>query len=561
MPKPADRSATLDCVFLFAIVVFSALPYLSQLGFYSDDWTAQARLAQSTSQGLRGTARDLVQGDPLGVVRPVPLAYLIVEFKVFGRHALGYHAMNTLVLALAIVFLYLAIRESGVGRWLAFAIALVYGMLPHYSTDRFWISAHQATLSMAFAFIGMYALLRSLRCPETYSKRWTVLAFIALLFSFLTYEVAVPMIMMFVIAIVVREYFRGRAASHLAIKHLGGVIVSLLLLLLVGVLKVRMQNRMTVHTHSVAHLAVVLLHLAQRSPHVLWLAARFNFWDFGLRLPAVFAGLHRHGAITFTGVAFSAAIAVAVAIYMWRVIDPLQLPNVRASLWLLGMSFVLFGLGFAIFALGDSDSTSVGLDNRTAIASALGAACAWVGFAAFLCGAVRSQVFRARLLSLSIALICGTNCLVLYGTSFFWAGAVAQQSAILHILGANVPTLPNGSVLLLDGYCRYYGPAVVFETNWDTTGAIQLLYHDKSLIADAVAPTLHLGETAVETSIYNERAGNYPYGDHLFVFHVGRQSLAPWPSKVAASTYLRAMDPKQDSGCPAAQEGIGEKVF
>ena len=36
--RRSGRIEFVDCAFLFGIILLSALPYLSGLGFYSDDW-------------------------------------------------------------------------------------------------------------------------------------------------------------------------------------------------------------------------------------------------------------------------------------------------------------------------------------------------------------------------------------------------------------------------------------------------------------------------------------------------------------------------------------------
>ena len=50
--KPPDRPGLPDCLMLLGVVLFSALPYLLGLGFYSDDWAFQAMLDHASRQGL-----------------------------------------------------------------------------------------------------------------------------------------------------------------------------------------------------------------------------------------------------------------------------------------------------------------------------------------------------------------------------------------------------------------------------------------------------------------------------------------------------------------------------
>lgn len=194
MKKLSDRSVMQDCVFLFSVVFLSALPYLFKLGFYSDDWDYQEVLTRFSGQGIGAMLRELVESDPTMKLRPIQSAYLVLSFKIFGRQATPYHVVNIVMLGLVTVLLYLVLRELPLERWTAFVVALTFSLLPHYSSDRIWISAVQAPLCMAFAFLGVYALLRSLRREGKYSNTWVALAVLSFVLSVLSYEVALGLI-------------------------------------------------------------------------------------------------------------------------------------------------------------------------------------------------------------------------------------------------------------------------------------------------------------------------------------------------------------------------------
>jgi hypothetical protein len=128
-------------------------------------------------------------------------------------------------------------------------------------------------------------------------------------------------------------------------------------------------------------------------------------------------------------------------------------------------------------------------------------------------------------------------------------------------VATNVRSLPAGSVLLLDGFCRFSGPGVIFETDWDAGGVIQLLLNDSTLSGDVVSRNMRFGDAAVKTSMYGSPEGSYTYGNQLFVYNVKTRTLANLPSRKASNEYLHQMNPTGDSGCPAGQEGFGTKVF
>jgi hypothetical protein len=158
-------------------------------------------------------------------------------------------------------------------------------------------------------------------------------------------------------------------------------------------------------------------------------------------------------------------------------------------------------------------------------------------------------------------MICGANSLVVSGITSFWADAASQQAAVLKSVANHVHSLPQGSVLLLDGFCRYSGPGIVFEEADDTTGAIELTLSDFSLGGDVISPAMRFSETAVETSPDGQFSDHYHYGDHLFVYNLQRKSLTMLRSKAAATSYLSAVNPTGDGGCPAGEEGDGAQIF
>lgn len=555
MKKPSDRPALTDCALLFGIEILSTMPYLFGLGFYSDDWDTQAKFAHLSGQGLGTIIGEGFQSSPEMLVRPVTIVYGAAELKAFGQHPIPYHIVNSVVFGIVVVLLYLALRELRIGRWLALAISVIFGLLPHYSTDRVWITSHQTTLSMAFAFLGIYAMLRATRPEQQSHRRWVVVAVVALLLSMLSYEVAIGLIVASVGVAAWRRYAVVRASSQRAFAKWGGLAIATGILLAVGILKTRLQTRMPYHHHFFTHLGALTWHAIDQ-------AIRFNFWTYSLHMPAVLGALYHKSALTLTAFGMAVVIACLVGSYLWRGMESSSIPTRRTCLWLIVLGFVLFGLGFALFFPGlEVDFSSAGLSNRVEIVSALGASCTLVAMVGLACSVLKSQSVRVRAFSLAIGLICGMNSLVVSGIGFFWVDAASQQSTILKSVVTNVRSLPHGSVLLLDGFCRYSGPGVVFETGWDATGAIQLALADFSLSSDVVSPNMHFHDAAAESTMYGQPWGQYAYGNNLFVYNMRRQVLTSLPSRESANAYLGEMNPTGDGGCPAGKEGDGTKVF
>ncbi len=536
------------------VVFVSAFPYQFGLGFYLDDWQYMGTLDRFSADGLITMVRQMIEVDPHFVFRPVQLTWLVLGFKAFGMKPIPYHIIVSAALSLVAVFLYIALWELLMNRWLAFVIALLFGLLPHYSTDRLWIASQQAVLCMAFAMLGIYALSRSVRHEEPHAVNWLALAVSAFVLSILSYEVALGLIIGAFGVIGWRKYTEIRRSSKSSPASLGYLAGTLVALLLVAIAKARMQTMVVYHHHFFAR-------LGERIWHVIVQAFLFNFWTYGLHMPSLLVRLYRESALSWAAISVAALIASVITVYLWRFMDPLAIPSRRACLWLIAVGFVLFGLGSALFfSNSTTDFSSLGVQNRVAIASALGASFVLVAFVGVICSILKNDLLRVRAFSILIGIICGANSLAVSGIAHYWEVAAQRESMILNSVSANVHSLPHGSVLLLDGFCVNSGPAFLFLSDDDTTGALALTLNDDSLVGDVITRDTRFGSSTVNTTIFGNPEDSFPYGDHLFVYNVRHGLLAALASREAAEKYLQAVSPAEDRSCPAEGDWDGTNV-
>jgi len=547
-------STLIDCAFLFAAILISAMPYVGGLGFYADDWDYLGILTHDSGRGFVAQFRGLAHEEPAMIIRPVHPLYFIGCFRAFGLHPLPYHILNAVFISLAVVFLYLVFREFLKERWPAFCIALVFGVVPHYSSDRFWFTGQIVNFSVIFLFLGTWLVFRSFEA--NHPKRNLVFGIAFLVLSVLSYEITLGWIVVLMGWIAFRAFAKVRR-NQSTLKSLGYIATVLLPFAAVGAWKIFRQSRISRHHHFWSNLGLHTTNAIQE-------AFRFNFWSFGAKMPSLLIALHRGSALTWCGLVVSVLVGVAVPIYLGYSMDPGDLPSRRKCLSLMVLGILIFGLGFVLFfpnARETLEFTTAGLDNRVAMASAPGAACILVAFAGLISSCFKWPSWRLRTFGVLIGFIFTANCLVVDGIAHYWVDAASKQRQILQSLARDVPSLPSGSVLLLDGFCRYSGPGFVFETDGDATGAVQIAFGDPSLRSDVVSPDLHFERSAVTTTYYGAPEERYSYADDLFIYNARSRTLRTLRSFEDARSYLRIENSAADRGCPIARDGNGVTIF
>jgi hypothetical protein len=553
------KVAIQDCLFLFGISLLSGLPYIGRLGFYSDDWFVWATFYGAKDQSLCGILRRLL---PNGWgVRPVQRLYQALTYSNFGLHPLPYHLGNTLVLAGAAVLFYVSLRELRLPHFVTLAVSLVYDLLPHYATDRFWIAAHQAVLSQALFFLGLYAALRAVRGDRACSLCLKAVSILSFALSLLSYEVTfglLPVCFLLIGYCTYKKRWRdGNKPQTLIFTDLGYFIVAAVSLGLILLYKVQQTNRVSFPSHHPS-----LTHIAQQVWNVVKVAIRFNVLHYGVGLPRVAFALYRFSGAGASLVIVTAVIASSVLPYLnWTFKQSRSaLLSRNGALCLIGGGFVLFLLDYVPFLVLVSEFSTDGVNNRVTIAAAIGAACVLVGGTMLLILACVPTKLQSLSFCVAIAAICALNYVCIASFAECWAKAYVQQREIVSEVRKNV-NLPPGSTVLLDGFCRYVGPAPVFETWWDSGGALQIAYADDTLKADVVSPNMEIDDDAITTKFYVYEGKRYVYGESLWLYNVRRKITLQLIDNLVARNYLRTINPDQNSGCPAGAEGIGSPMF
>jgi hypothetical protein len=537
-------------VFLAAMVVLSCLPYLGGLGLYSDDWTFLAALhdADGSYRGLLAAVMPIELA-----TRPVQGVVLATLYWLFGLNILGWHAANCAILAGAVLLFYHSLRLLGVARIVALGSALVFGLLPHYSTARFWIAVFQANAAVFLYFLSLYADTRFVARSRGLGWLWKAVGTVALAGSLLAYEVTA---LLFVVNVVVLLVFAGVRRHGKWVRQAMPTALALASNLLVLALTVGYKVTTTVRTDVVAGYRF-------RALRIFTEAAPVHFGDYGLALPVRVGQALRHYPDAAV-IVVSGLIGLITAAYLLLVARRTAVRPRHLFAWpaVILVGAVLFVAGYGVSLMTwEIGFHMTGANNRTAIGATIGVAWVFVGVIGWISSALPTEAVRRGSFAVLLGLLAASGTLLTGTVAGFWVDAWRQQQALIETIQQRFPALPAGSALLLDGICPYEGPAPVFATGWDTTGMLQLTYLDRSLRGDVMKPNTVLTPEGVRTMLFDDVINLYPYGEDLIVLHVGRSVSWRLTSQDVAREYLEAVSIPGRPRCPPYTDGDGADIF
>jgi hypothetical protein len=530
------RGAAFDLMFLSAAIAVSTIPYVRRLGFYHDDYHFLGLLATADDRTFGGLLEALRDGVPKQNLRPAQQVLFAGLYDLFGTDPRPWHVLGAVLLVGMGATLYLLLRELLLPRPLAVALSLLYAVLPHYATARFWPATFAELLSMMLLFVSLYAVLRAARAQKLGLAAWLLLAVVTLTISVLAYEVAMPL---FLLAPALVVYRRGRVGGP-SLRRCAAVCTPYALTLLAvfawKVAEAREIGKVT--GYELGYPDGFAYHLAYLGQGIL----RVNVGSYGLGLPYV-VGWIIGNRLTWAAVVVALLVGGAAYAYLARLQReyPGSLPDRSSSVRLLWAGIVVVLLGYAVF-LTNSEILfrSAGADNRVAIAAAAGVALAAIGGVSWLSarfgGRRADVVFRAVVATLVAIGVLTVNTLADY-----WAEASTRQQSILADIRRELPRTPANMTVILDGTCPEIGPAVVFVSTSDFTGALKTSYREPAVEGGVVRDELFFGRARAR--ITNTFLGSvssvlvYPYKPNLYVYNGSSRRLYPLRSADEADRY------------------------
>lgn len=540
------RAAARDSLSLLAITFLSAAPYLSRLGFYSDDWDILAKLQHAHAQG-RWPIAEILQISP---ARPLHGLYAALLFGAFGRDPLGYHLVNTAVLAASVVLFYLLLVRLRVGRGEALAAALVFVVLPQLSTIRVWFAAFQVTLSLALMLVSLHCQLFFARSGKPASG---AAALAAAVVSLAAYEIFAPLLAAFAIGLAVAALRKRRLRgwrSMIAPTVVAALLAAALLFKLTVSSRAGSLTQWDRYTRGAWQLVRPDYDWRVDSSLNIFAALDVHFWRVIAGWASAAVDL-ASGRLGYAAIGASAA-AAAVAFWRLRLAPAGESRSIRLMLLLGAATFVL---GHALFVIVPAIVfTPTGMGNRVLVGAALGVA---MIFAATIAIAARA-IFRQRhttAFRLLITAVLFLGMLRLDTIDRYWAETPPLQRFVLESARRDLASAPAGSTIMLDGVCPYHGPGVLFETWWDTGPALSFALN-RPLTGDVVSPRMAVTTGGIETSIYKQPSF-YPFGPRLFAYDVRRHVTAVLSDQRAAQDYFARRPPLR---CPKGYVARGVPV-
>src|SRR6266404_5770523 len=552
--KQLRRHLLQDCSLLIVFVCLSVIPYVAWLGFYSDDWHFLGQYAVSPQQTFVGYCLELFSTPTRMLIRPMQVFYLAGLYSLFGLNPLGYHVVNTMMLAATAVAFLFVLTELELPRHLAFGIPLVYSLLPNYSTDRFWYAAFQANLSMVTYALGFYLALSALRKRNGSFYVWTLLSILTLAVSSLAYDLVLPLVGLTIVIVWLRAKNLGVSFSKLFLLNLAMITM----LLAVTGFKFIVVHRLLHEEHNIYQIKWTLMHIFDVKgkdydwPYgfKLFRALQVNYVELGLYLPRAVYRIMSRSSLWFE-LCISAVTAATAFWYVKRIFAAGGETYFRSF----AASFAVFIGGYAIFlTTSDIQLTTAGMGNRVNIAATAGVAMTLVSVSGTITGLLRSRRYRRLAFSFLISVLCFCGCFVTNGIASYWVIASQRQRAVLNSIRSQIMHLEPGTTLLLDGVCSYVGPAPVFECDWDFTGALTVLYPNRSLKGDVLKNQTKFLPSGVRTMWY--WPNTYAYGEKLLIYDYANKELYP----LLNSSALRP-SALQGRVCRDELQGLGIKIF
>jgi hypothetical protein len=503
-------------------------------GFLSDDWYIASQYQAPAHSGF-GVFRTYMS--TYGQ-RPVSALYLLTAQAVFGQHSSIYLAWAVVLAALVSSLLFVLLRQLGMERVHAAAIAALVILFPTADATVLWVSGSNGHVDISLYLVGAIVALHGLRKSGRSALGWHAAAVALYMVSILFAETTAGPIFLSVFLYRLRVPWKP-AAKRWAVD----VAAALVAVAVVG---------------SRTHQPIL-------SIHAQW--ERVRQLATGATRIVELAGLST-GPTRVPGFAIIALGALgAIA---WFVLPRAGAMRADVGRWLLTSvaGIVAIAAGYLMYVPAASyyAPDAQGIGNRVNALAALGYATLFYASAVLISLGLRAFP-NGRLLSIAGALALGATVAVL------WIGAVTtDQSAYtrafaladhsLHVIDRRIPKPPTGTTIYTFGLPKETSSVVpVWDASWDLTGALRMLWHDHTVhgIPSPTISTVRCKSHAIEPvgGLYIGDRADSPYGRAVFVDVASQEvrRITSRPVCEAAAHRFVELTVHSENGLPRALRG------
>lgn len=540
-----------DITFLTLILSLSSIFYIFQIGIYSDDWAFLSTLHLASDKSLLNLIELFLSMAPDTSYRPVKSIYQASLYYFFDLDQIYYHMVNHLVLLGNAILVFVILKKLKIDPVVALAVAIIFVLLPNYSTLRYWYAAFQGSICILFYLLSLYIDLRNLDSTHVKFWAWKLVSLFFISLSVLAYEIVFPLYILniLIIYILPRNYSSKESPAKVKTNSTKIIVLNIILLILLLIFKLSSTN-LTNGADYLTNIKSVF-------------SGIFNIYliEYGLLIPQKILLSLKNTQNPYLLIS-SSAISVLIFSYIYSVSNKTDFSGLRGAFFLklisIGLIILLLGY-FVAFYTSNVSFTLAGVNNRTAMAATIGMAIIMVGAIGLICSIFNNNKLKKIIFSLLVAIISFFGITTNNYISEFWIDAYEQQLSVVESLNKQKPEINKNSTIIIDGICPYVGPGIVFEAYWDVEGMYAIYFKDYFLKGDIIRFNTQVNEKTIFTSVYGVD-NHYYYGDKLYVFNYKLNKIYKLNSFKQAQTYF---DDNFDNinDCPVAYEGTGMKIF
>lgn len=460
-----DRSAPLTTreVVVAAVLLVAAAaalygPHALNGGFVSDDWGIAARWSQRDELG---GAWDAFVRKSLN--RPLLWFYFLGVYGAFGLHAGLHLAFAALVGAALSTALYALLRQLGLERALAGAVALLVLAFPYANSTKLWIQQGSIGFSLTLCLAGLALLVAASRPrPRRSALLLGASGAVLWLASFFLYELGAG---------------------------------TILVVLALPIMRLGLRRGVPWTTGGLVAVVLAFLLLVRRSPY--WQGDLGQVVDHALSLANQAGTILARTLVPVGSPPRAVGLALAGAAVLGGLLLARSGDRAARRLLLLALAGAAgIALGYGTIAAAPAQyyqATYPGEGNRVNALAAVGYALLALALALLagraLAGGARRPGRAGLVGGALVALLAIGFAVRTAGDGRDWDRSWAIQQQVLASVHRALPSLAPDTTVWVKGQPTWAAPGIpVYRYAWDLSGALWVTYDDTSLVGYAVFP-------------------------------------------------------------------------